>query len=187
MPLSNLVTPVETAPPAPTVSPTSRFPEISPPSVDSLLSNAVLTALFCTGFSDAASSAASTVILFAPASTPSSFVLSAADIRPAAPVVASAVLALLSNAALIALFWTGFVLDASSAASTTVLFAPASTPSSLALSSLDIRPSRVLVAGSVTSLSISKRRAIMPFSTAFWDSVSSASSTGKMDSLVRSA
>ena len=61
----------------------------------------------------------------------SSFFLSAADIRPFALAVATVVSALLSNAALTALFWTEFVLDASSAASTTVLLAPVSIPLSL--------------------------------------------------------
>gem|GEM_PF-3971223 len=85
----------------------------------------------------------------------SNFFLSAADIRPFALAVATVVSALLSNAvlsallssaALTALFWTEFVLDASSAASTMVLFAPNSIPSSLLLSDADIRPSAFAVA-----------------------------------------
>ena len=138
MPVSLLVLPTDTDPSALTVCPTFKEAEISPPRVDSLLSSAALTALFCTGFSDAASSAASTMVLFAPVSTPSSLVLSAADIRPLADAVATAVPALPSSAVLTALFCTGLVDVASSAASTTVLFAPASIPSSLTLSAADI-------------------------------------------------
>ena len=103
---------------------TRRLPVSVPSVLSSLPSSAALTALFCTGFSDAASSATSTTVLFAPASTPSSLVLSAADIRPLADVVATAVPALPSSASLTALFWTGFVLVASSAASTMVFVAP---------------------------------------------------------------
>ena len=138
MPVSALVLPTDTDPSALTVCPTFKEAEISPPSVDSFPSSAFLTALFCTGFSDAASSATSTVVLFAPASTSLSFVLSAADIRPLVDVVATAVPALPSSAALTALFWTGLTDPASSATSTTVLFAPASMPSSLTLSAADI-------------------------------------------------
>ena len=110
---------------------TRRLPVSVPPVLSSFPSSAALTALFCTGLVDVPDIESSTMTLVAPSSMPSSLTLSLADIRPLAVWLATAVLALPSSAVLTALFWTGFVLDASSAASTMVFVAPDSMLSSL--------------------------------------------------------
>ena len=53
-----------------------------------IVSIALFTALFCTGFVDEAESALSTIVLFAPSAIPLSLVLSAALIKPSAVGVA---------------------------------------------------------------------------------------------------
>ena len=111
-----------------------RLPVTVPPVLSSFLSSSAFTALFCTGFSDSAEMASSTTVLFAPASTPSSFVLSEADIRPAADCTATAVLALPFNAAVITLFCTGFSDVVDKAASTVMLAPPVISLMALAIS-----------------------------------------------------
>ena len=120
------------------------------PPLKALLSMYCLTTLFWTGFEDASDIALSTIVLFAPLLIPSNLTLSAAAIKPLDVCVAAFVSALPSNAALMTLFCTGFSDAASSVASTTVLFAPFSMPSSLTLSDADIRPSLFVVATALT-------------------------------------
>ena len=88
------------------------------PAAATLSSTYCLTTWFATGLVDDPDMALSMVVLFAPAAIPSNFFLSAADIRPLADVVATAVPALPVNAAVTTLFWTGFVLVADNALST---------------------------------------------------------------------
>ena len=88
------------------------------PAAATLSSTYCFTTWFATGLFDDPDMALSMVTWVAPAAIPSSLALSALDIRPLADVVATAVPAFLSSAALTTLFCTGLVLVADSALST---------------------------------------------------------------------